>query len=423
MNGQIAAWLGHPVTLLLAAALLGLFLLVVEVLLRSLGEMGNVRFQGMLEDHQKLLPVEAETLLHLSRLTDVLRWLEVASAGLLWAVLFRIAGGDWLARVSLGVLVPVGLIVVARLLIGAVSEDVVVNLLRLVRPLVWPLIALAARFDPGPQEQPPEADDDEEVSEREIRAYLQAGHAAGIFEREDTAIVESLVDFFDTVVREVMTPRTDMVALPDSASIEEALDAFVRSRKSRIPLYHETVDQIVGVVHVKNLVRHLRTGKPATLAALAHPCLVVPESKELGELVRDFQRERQQMAIVVDEYGGTSGLVTLEDVFEEIVGDLQDEHEERQPPEWEELEPGVYRLQGRAGIEVLAELYDVDVSEDDIDTIGGLVFSRHGTVPEAGATVEDHDHGLVFTVDEMDGRRIVSVTARRSESGPQPSEA
>jgi len=115
--------------------------------------------------------------------------------------------------------------------------------------------------------------------------------------------------------------------------------------------------------------------------------------------------------------------VTLEDVFEEIVGDLQDEHEERQPPEWEELEPGVYRLQGRAGIEVLSELYDVDVSEDDIDTIGGLVFSRHGTVPEAGATVEDHDHGLVFTVDEMDGRRIVSVTARRSESGPQPSEA
>ena len=212
-----------------------------------------------------------------------------------------------------------------------------------------------------------------------------------------------------------MTPRTDMVALPDTASFEEALDAFVRSRKSRIPLYHETVDQIVGVVHVKNMVRHLRAGKPASLGALAHPCLVVPESKELGELVRDFQRERQQMAIVVDEYGGTSGLVTLEDVFEEIVGELQDEHEERLPPEWEELAPGAYRLQGRAGIEVLTELFDVDVSEDDIDTIGGLVFSRHGTVPEAGVTVEDPGHGLVFTVDEMDGRRIVSVTARRIE--------
>ena len=423
MNVHIAPWLGHPMTLLLAAALLGLFLLIVEVLLRSLGEMGNVRFQGMLEDHQKLLSVEGETLLHVSRLTDVLRWLEIACAGLLWVVLFRLGGGDRLAAVALGVLVPATLIAVARLIIGAVDEDTVVTLLRIVRPVVWPLVALVAHVDPGPQEQPPEVDDDEEASEREIRAYLQAGHAAGIFEREDTEIVESLVDFFDTVVREVMTPRTDMVALPDTASIEEALDAFVSSRKSRIPLYHDTVDQIVGVVHVKNLVRHLRTGKPATLIALVHPCLVVPESKELGELVRDFQRERQQMAIVVDEYGGTSGLVTLEDVFEEIVGDLQDEHEERQPPEWEELEPGVYRLQGRAGIEVLSELYDVDVSEDDIDTIGGLVFSCHGTVPEAGATVQDPDHGLVFTVDEMDGRRIVSVTARRSEAGPPPAEA
>jgi magnesium and cobalt transporter len=150
---------------------------------------------------------------------------------------------------------------------------------------------------------------------------------------------------------------------------------------------------------------------------------VVPESKELGELVRDFQRERQQMAIVVDEYGGTSGLVTLEDVLEEIVGDIQDEHEERQPPEWEELAPGVYRLQGRAGIELLTELYGVDVSEDDFDTIGGLVFSRHGTVPEAGVTVEDPGHGLGFTVDEMDGRRIVSVTSRRLESVPPLPEA
>jgi CBS domain containing-hemolysin-like protein len=421
MSTHIASWLGHPVTSLLAAALLGMFLLVVEVLLRSLAEMGNVRFQGMLEDHPKLLPVKGETLLHVSRLTDVLRWLVIGCAGMLWFVLLRLAGDDRSVALALAVLVPAGLIAISRLVIGAVPEDTATTLLRLVRPVVWPSVALVARFDPGPQEQPAEDDDDEEVSEREIRAYLQVGHAAGIFEREDTEIVESLVDFFDTVVREVMTPRTDMVALPDTATFEEALDAFVRSRKSRIPLYHETVDQIIGVVHVKNMVRHLRTGKPATLGALAHPCLVVPESKELGELVRDFQRERQQMAIVVDEYGGTSGLVTLEDVFEEIVGELQDEHEERLPPEWEELAPGVYRLQGRAGIEVLTELYDVDVSEDDIDTIGGLVFSRHGTVPEAGVTVEDPEHGLVFTVDEMDGRRIVSVTARRIQGAPSPS--
>jgi magnesium and cobalt transporter len=129
------------------------------------------------------------------------------------------------------------------------------------------------------------------------------------------------------------------------------------------------------------------------------------------------------MAIVVDEYGGTSGLVTLEDVLEEIVGEIQDEHDASQPPEWEELAPGVNRLQGRAPIELLTELYNVDVGQDDIDTVGGLVFSKHGTVPDAGEEVVDAVHGLVFTVDEMDGRRIVSVTVRRLEpttEGPLP---
>jgi CBS domain containing-hemolysin-like protein len=416
MNAHIASWLSHPVTLTLATVVLALLLLALEVVSRSLAEMGNVRFQGVLEDNEKLLPVDGETLLHVSRLLDVLRWLELAVVGFLWLTVYRLVAGDRLVALALAILVPVVVVAVSRLVIGSVVEDTVVVLLRLLRPLVWPPVALVARFSTGPQ-PPPQEVDDEEVSEKELQAYLQAGHAAGIFEREDTEIVESLVDFFDTVVREVMTPRTDMVALPDTATIDEALDLFAASGKSRIPLYHETVDQIIGVVHVKNLVKHQRTSDPAILAELAHPCLVVPESKELGELLRDFQRERQQMAIVVDEYGGTSGLVTLEDVLEEIVGEIQDEHEPSQPPEWEELEPGVNRLQGRAPIEVLTELYNVDVSQDDIDTVGGLVFSKHGTVPEAGVEVADAGHGLLFTVDEMDGRRIVSVTVRRLEPG------
>ena len=121
------------------------------------------------------------------------------------------------------------------------------------------------------------------------------------------------------------------------------------------------------------------------------------------------------MAIVVDEYGGTSGLVTLEDILEEIVGEIEDEHDPKSPPEWQEISPGVYRLQGRASLEVLQELLGVEVDEDDVDTVGGLVFARHGTVPEAGAEVVDEAHGLVFTVDEMDERRIVSVTARKMD--------
>jgi magnesium and cobalt transporter len=123
------------------------------------------------------------------------------------------------------------------------------------------------------------------------------------------------------------------------------------------------------------------------------------------------------MAIVVDEYGGTSGLVTLEDVLEEIVGEIEDEHDPKQPPEWQQLSPGVFLLQGRASLELLQELLGVEVAEDDMDTVGGLVFARHGTVPESGAEVVDETHGLVFTVDEMDERRIVSVTVKKLPAG------
>ena len=169
------------------------------------------------------------------------------------------------------------------------------------------------------------------------------------------------------------------------------------------------------MVHVKTLVEHLTGDRDAQLMNLIHDCLVVPESRQLGDLLRDFQSERQQMAIVVDEYGGTSGLVTLEDILEEIVGEIQDEHETSEPPEWQELESGVFRLQGRAPLELLEELYEIPVDEGDVDTIGGLVFSLHGTVPESGDVVEDTSLGLIFTVDEMDERRIVSVIVRRHE--------
>ena len=171
-------------------------------------------------------------------------------------------------------------------------------------------------------------------------------------------------------------------------------------------------------MHVKNLVKHGLRGAEPSVAELARECLVVPESKELGELLRDFQQLRQQMAIVVDEYGGTSGLVTLEDILEEIVGEIQDELDPSEPPDCQELRSGVFRLQGRAPLEVIEEIFGIQAGEDDMDTVGGLVFARHGTVPVAGTEVIDEANNLHFTIDEMDERRIVSVTVRRiDESG------
>jgi CBS domain containing-hemolysin-like protein len=387
---------------------------VTEVLLTSLAEIGNVRFQGMIEGKKRPLPLDGDDPFHLSRLLDVLRWFQIVTLGLLWLVLLEFPAFGRSMAVMLCVVVPMALVVLSRLMIGPLGEDATARLLRMLRPFVAFPVRLLARFGSHPTMPQPEAEE-EEASDREIRAYLEAGQAAGIFEREEGEFVESLVDFFDTVVREVMTPRTEMIAVPEDASLTEVAETIATSHKSRIPVYQETVDRIIGVVHVKNLVKYALGETQPTLRELMHDCLVVPESKPLGELLRDFQQQHQQMAIVVDEYGGTSGLVTLEDVLEEIVGEIQDEHEPAQPPEWMELAPGVYRMQGRASLEVLGELYGVQVVEDEVDTIGGLVFARHGTVPEADTVVEDAASGLSFTVDEMQDRRIVSVTVRRLE--------
>ncbi len=410
MQTEFAAWLAHPVTLGFAAAVVAAFFVVTELLLRSLSQLENVRFQGILEEHPDLF--DSDTTVHVSRLIDVLRWLQLGCLGLLWFLVFRFPGiGIWTAFAA-AVILPLLLVLIARTVVRTLSEDAVTVLLGLVRPLAAPMVAAMVHAQP---ELPPPAaeDDEEEASEAEIQAYLEAGEAAGIFEGDEGEIVESLVDFFDTVVREVMTPRTEMVAVADTDSYRQLLEIFAKTHKSRIPVYHETIDRITGVVHVKNLVKHGLRGAEPGVAELARECLVVPESKELGELLRDFQQQRQQMAIVVDEYGGTSGLVTLEDILEEIVGEIQDELDPSEPPDCQELSPGVYKLQGRAPLEVIEEVFGIEAGEDDMDTVGGLVFARHGTVPVAGTEVVDEANNLHFTVDEMDERRIVSVTVRR----------
>ncbi len=412
MSADLASWLGHPVTITLVLAVLTTLVATSELLLRSLTGLGNVRFQGILQEKPGLFGGRAG--ITLSHVVDVGRWLQIFLVGVLWLVVawVPVLGGVWKAASAVGL--PLLSIGVAHFLVRPLSEDRIAILLRLMGPFATPLIAVLASRHPSAA-TPPVEYEEEEASEAEIQAYLEAGEKAGIFESEEGEIVESLVDFFDTVVREVMTPRTEMVTVSDEIDFDALLRAFAESHKSRIPVYHETVDRIIGVIHVKNLVeRRLEESEPS-VTELARECLVVPETKPLGELLRDFQREYQQMAIVVDEYGGTSGLVTLEDILEEIVGEIEDEHDSISPPEWQELEPGIYRLQGRASLELLQETLGVEVNDDDVDTVGGLVFSLHGTVPETGTPVVDEDHGLLFVVEEMDERRIVSVTVRRAD--------
>jgi CBS domain containing-hemolysin-like protein len=412
MSAGFAAWLNHSVTLTLASVVLALLFAITEMLLRSLEELGNVRFQGVLEENPDL--VGGHPGVRVSHIIDVGRWLQLVIAGGLWLMIARVPGLDGSRALAIAIALPFVLIVAAHFVFRPFSEEMITVLLRLIGPLVVPLVTVLVRRGPSVA-QTQTLDDEEEVSEAEIQAYLEAGTKAGIFESEEGEFVESLVDFFDTVVREVMTPRTEMVAVSDTDSFQDLQRVFSETHKSRIPIYHETVDRILGVVHVKNVVEYHLGNEETSVADLARECLVVPENKELGELLRDFQREHQQMAIVVDEYGGTSGLVTLEDILEEIVGEIEDEHDLRQPPDGEEIEPGLFQLQGRAPLDVIEDLLGVGIVDDDIDTVGGLVFSLHGTVPEPGTEVVDQGHGLVFTVMEMDERRIVTVTVRRLE--------
>jgi CBS domain containing-hemolysin-like protein len=410
MSEGFATWLNHPVTVALAVTVVSVLFAASEILLRSLADLGNVRFQGILEENPTLFG--ARTGIQISHIIDVGRWMQLLLLGVLWFVLARFPDVVGVENLAAAVVLPLVLVGAAHFIFRPLSEDMITVLLRFVGPLAKPLVSVLVRRGPSVA-APLSEEDEEEASEAEIQAYLEAGEEAGIFEGEEGEFVESLVDFFDTVVREVMTPRTEMVAVSAEIDFCELLRVFAESHKSRIPVYQETVDRIVGVVHVKNLVEHRLEGSDPSAAELARQCLVVPENKPLGELLREFQREYQQMAIVVDEYGGTSGLVTLEDILEEIVGEIEDEHDPKQPPEWQELSPGVFRLQGRAPLEVLQELLGVEIDEDDMDTVGGLVFARHGTVPEAGTEVVDEAHGLEFTVEEMDERRIVSVTVRK----------
>jgi len=415
VKATVAEWLTNPVTLAFVAAAIAGFVVVVELLLSRLARLGNVRFQGIIEDHPTILTSIVDDDTHLSRVTDLLRWIGLTALGCLWLVIGQFPWPEIWQGVGAAVVATAALVGLARFSASSLSEDSVARLLRLVSPVLGPLLRVFGRETKADQPVTTTEDEDEEASEREIQAYLEAGQAAGIFEGEEGEFVESLVDFFDTVVREVMTPRTEMETAPDTISFDELLEIFAGTLKSRIPIFHETVDKVIGVVHVKNCVQYAITGDQPPVSELLNPCIVVPESKPLGELLRDFQQNQQQMAIVVDEYGGTSGLVTLEDILEEIVGEIEDEHDPKQPPEWQELEPGVYRLQGRASLETLGDLFGKEIPEDDVDTVGGLVFSRHGTVPDAGTLVQDPLNGLVFVVEEMDERRIVSVTARGAD--------
>jgi len=255
------------------------------------------------------------------------------------------------------------------------------------------------------------------VSEGELMALTEAAAAGDAIDDEERDLIESVFALGDTVVREAMVPRTDMTAVPAESTVSEVLDIASELGFSRMPVFAKSIDDIVGVSLVKDLTRRERSGGGAhsVRSAMRRPSFV-PETKKAGDLLREMQAGRQHLAIVIDEYGGTAGLVTLEDLVEELVGEIVDEFDHVEPL-FEPLAGGELLVHGRMPVDQVNDLLGVELDDGGSDTIGGLIFNILGHVPEVGDTV---DNGSIrFRVERLEGRRItrVRLSPRSAPSG------
>ncbi|GAA1712061.1 hemolysin family protein [Fodinicola feengrottensis] len=259
----------------------------------------------------------------------------------------------------------------------------------------------------------------------ELRELVDIAEQRGVVEHEERDMIHSVFSLGDTIAREVMVPRTEIVWIERTKTIRQALALALRSGFSRIPVLGESVDDIVGVVYLKDLARVANSGDPvdAPLSELMRDPEFVPESKPVDDLLREMQARRIHIGIVIDEYGGTAGLITIEDILEEIVGEITDEYDVESPP-IEHLDDGTIRVSARLSVEDLEELFDISLpDDDDVETVGGLLAQALGLVPIAGATAEIA--GLELTAESFGGRRnrVDTVLVRQLDRTADPEAA
>lgn len=246
------------------------------------------------------------------------------------------------------------------------------------------------------------------LTEQELMTMVSMGEEEGIIEEEEKEMIHSIFEFGDTIVREVMVPRIDMVAVEDSTSLHDVLEVIIKAGHSRIPAYKDSADNIVGVVYAKDILMEMNKppGERRKIRKLLRAAIFVPESKRVSELLKELQKRKIHMAIVMDEYGGTAGLVTIEDLLEEIVGEIFDEYDLEEAMV-EVVDDHTYRFDARADLGEAGELLGVEFPEDVAETIGGLVYNLLGHIPVKGESARFHN--LLFTVQKVLGRRILKV--------------
>ncbi|HEX9304147.1 MAG TPA: hemolysin family protein [Thermoanaerobaculia bacterium] len=395
---------------ILASAFCYLAFLLFESFALALDRLSSIKLRGLLEEH----PERARILSGPGEIEIIRTTTKVLVQILLLAGLLTVVSGFHTFGVEPawawgGGIFLAGWLVseVALLKFGGAAdpERTVARLLPVVTAASWLLLPLAipvrkifnARAAPKIET---------EATDQEVQAYIDVGRQEGILEKEEEKLLLSIVDFGDTRVREVMTPRTDIVWIDVASSLTVLADLFVESKYSRIPVVRGSIDTVVGIVHVKDTLQSIRAGGSRPIADLVREAYFVPETKKVSELLREFQRRHLWMAIVVDEYGGVSGLVTVEDLLEEIVGEISDEHED----EREEISPAgeqAYSVSGKVNIAKVQELFGRGPEEEEFTTLGGFLAARLGHIPRPGEVHREAE--LLFTVEEADRRRVHRV--------------
>ena len=246
------------------------------------------------------------------------------------------------------------------------------------------------------------------ASEDEVLSMIEIGKKEGIIEREEEKMIYSIFEFGDTIVKEIMTPRVDIVAIDIESEIDEILDTITKSGHSRFPVYEEKIDNVIGILYVKDLLKIIAKKEKIDLKKILRTPLFVPETKRVDELFKEMQKNKIQIALVFDEYGGISGLVTIEDILEEIVGEIQDEFDIEEKPV-QRLGENAYLVSGAFNIDDFNEMFNVNLSGEEASTIGGLLLEHFGRLPNPGEEIIIEN--IKFIVSKVRNRRIVQVKA------------
>lgn len=327
----------------------------------------------------------------------------------------------WLQEVNLSLWAYAGALLLSALILFGlewavermVSRDPEVWAMRLkifMRLIVAPLSILFAPL--GTSDQRGESDEVAvSLTEDDLKTLVDASEEEGGIEHDERRMIFSIFQFGDTLTREIMVPRIDVLTIDVHTSLPDAVDAFLQSGHSRLPVHEETIDNILGLLYAKDLLRVWREGNHLdSLRDLLRPAYFVPEAKKIDELLTEMQSQRVHMAVVVDEYGGMAGLVSLEDIIEEIFGEIQDEYDQGEQPPYQVTKDGDYLFLGRVDLDDFNDVMECRLPTDEADTLGGYIYSQLGHIPNAGESVQKDN--LLLTVEDVSAQRIQTVRAQ-----------